>query len=128
MVVAGGRRVLSIIELGGYPNFAPLLQQAGFEVTTVGSMRKALAYLKRETPDIVLAEFNFQSDFRDRTSNLESLFAKLQGAPDTRVVVFYEPEAEVHLERLKARFPVHAAFTFPIEVQALLASLGDAAG
>ena len=124
----GKRTVLSIIEFGGYPNFAPLLEQAGFQVTTVNSMRKALAHLKKHTPSVVLAEFNFQSDFRDRTSNLESLFAKLQGSPDTRVVVFYEREASAHLKRLTARFPVHAAFAFPIAVDALLAKLTDVEG
>ena len=72
------QRLLSIIELGGYPNFMPLYQSMGFQVDVMSSQRKARTYLKKTTPDVVVAEYNFQSDFRDRTSNLETLVAVLQ--------------------------------------------------
>ena len=66
-----------------------------------------------------MAEFNYQSDFRDRTSSLETLMAVLQRKPDTHVIVFYEQEFAHQLERLTSRFPVHATLTFPIDVKAL---------
>ena len=71
------RTLLSIIELGGYPNFTAVYQQAGFTVESVASVRKALGLLKKINPDVIVAEFNFQSDFRDRSSSLESLLAVL---------------------------------------------------
>ena len=55
------RTLLSIIELGGYPNFTPLYQQAGYTVESVTSVRKALGLLKKINPDVIVAEFNFQS-------------------------------------------------------------------
>jgi DNA-binding NtrC family response regulator len=117
---APARRLLSIIELGGYPNFMPLYSARGYRVTVVQSMRKALSALKKELPDVVVAEFNYQSDFRDRTSNLESLLATLQTrSPGTRVIVFYEREQSGHLDRLLGRFQVHALIPFPVEAAAV---------
>ena len=55
-------------------------------------MRKASKFLKKTQPNVVVAEFNFQSDFRDRTSSLETLMATVQRIPNCKVVVFYEKE------------------------------------
>jgi DNA-binding NtrC family response regulator len=118
--------LLSIIELGGYPNFTPLYERAGYRVETVISVRKALAALKTLRPAVIVAEFNFQSDFRDRTSSLESLLAAVQRSPGTRVVVFYEPEHDHQLDRLRARFPIFAALPYPIDAGRLEDSLRGA--
>jgi len=120
---AAKRRLLSIIELGGYPNFTPLYQQAGYAVESVTSVRKALGLLKKIHPDVIVAEFNFQSDFRDRTSSLESLLAVVQRSPKTKVIVFYENEHAHQLDRLRAQFPIHAALAYPIDTHLLEASL-----
>src|SRR5512143_1255335 len=94
--------LLSVIELGGYPDFTPVYQRAGCRVQTV-----------------IVAEFNFQSDFRDRTSSLESLLAVVQRLPGTRVIVFYEPQHAHQLDRLRARFPIFAALPYPIDAKRL---------
>ncbi len=113
------RSLLSITELGGYPNFAPLYENAGYAVTSVISVRKALGLIKQSCPDVIVAEFNFQSDFRDRTSSLESLLAVVQRHPRTRVIVFYEKEYEHQLDKLRARFPQLATLAYPIQPEAL---------
>jgi hypothetical protein len=83
-------------------------------------VRKALAALKRApAPAVVVAEFNFQSDFRDRTSSLESLLAVLQRRTGTRVILFYDREYAHQLARLTARFPVAATLAFPVDAGAL---------
>ncbi len=115
--------LLSIIELGGYPNFTPLYKSLGYEVAVETRMRKALGFLKQHQPDVIVAEFNFQSDFRDRTSSLESLLAVVQRMPATRVIVFYEKEFTSQFEKLRSRLPVCDALTFPIGESALLATL-----
>jgi len=128
MSVKGPRKLLlSIIELGGYPNFTPLYESLGYEVVVATRMRKALGILKTRQPDVIVAEFNFQSDFRDRTSSLESLLAAVQRLPKTRVIVFYEQEFSMQFENLCARMPVYKALTFPVEESMLQASLQDAA-
>jgi hypothetical protein len=111
--------LLAIIELGGYPNFTPIYESAGYEVLSVYSVRKALSELKRIQPAVVVAEFNYQSDFRDRTSSLESLLAVLQRVPDVRVVVFYEKEFAHQLKRLTDRFPIRHTFSFPVDENSL---------
>jgi len=124
-VHTGKKRLLSIIELGGYPNFTPLYEELGYEVEVATRMRKALGSLKNQQPDVIVAEFNFQSDFRDRTSSLESLLAVVQRFPDTRVIVFYEKEFTPQFDKLRARLPVHYALTFPVEASALRACLQE---
>lgn len=116
--------LLSIIELGGYPNFSPVYERAGFDVIVERSVRKALARLKQARPQVIVAEFNFQSDFRDRTSSLESLLAVVQRTPGTRVIVFYEREQEHQLAKLRARFPIHAALSYPIAPERLAEAVG----
>jgi DNA-binding NtrC family response regulator len=119
-------RLLAIIELGGYPNLTPLYERLGFAVDYVNSQRKARTYLKERVPAVVVAEYNFQSDFRDRSSNLESLMAVLQRHPEVKVVAFYQEAHAPKLEGLRARFRVHAALPLPIDVDRLEAVLRDA--
>ncbi len=113
--MASKRTLLSIIELGGYPNFVPLYERLGYDVVSVVSVRKALSALKKVTPQVIVAEFNYQSDFRDRTSSLESLLAAVQRSSGIRVVVFYEPEYSHQLDRLRARFTMYEALPHPIQ-------------
>lgn len=117
------RTLLSVIELGGYPNFTPIYEEAGYRVVPVVSVRRALSAIKQQTPDVIVAEFNFQSDFRDRTSSLESLLAALERNKQTRVVVFYEKEHGHQLARLQARFPAMQCLAFPIDERQLAAAV-----
>ena len=120
-MLAGNEKklLLSIIELGGYPNFTPLYEELGFEVEIATRMRKALGILKKRQVDVIVTEFNFQSDFRDRSSSLESWLAVVQRLPDTRVIVFYEKEFSPQFDKLRTRLPVHHALMFPVEESAL---------
>ena len=125
-VNAPDKLLLSIIELGGYPNFTPLYRELGYEVAVETRMRKAISFLKRRTPDVIVAEFNFQSDFRDRTSSLESLLAVVQRTPGIRVIVLYEKEYLPQFDVLRARLPVHHALAFPVEEGDMRACLLEA--
>jgi len=81
----------------------------------VVSQRKAQAVLKKRLPDIIVAEYNFQSDFRDRTSNLETLMARLQRHPEVQVICIYQAEYRHKLDVMLARFPVFAALPLPVD-------------
>lgn len=115
--------LLMIVELGGYPDFSPIYQRAGYRVEIAETMRKALSLLKKNDYDMVVCEFNFQSDFRDRTSSLESMMAVLQVKPATRIVVFYEKEFAHQFERISNRFLFHAALTYPVDESLLAESV-----
>ena len=111
------KQLLSIIEIGGYQNFMPLYESLGYTVEVQTTMRKVLKFLKKNKPDVIVAEFNFQSDFRDRTSSLESLMSMVQRLPNTKVIVFYDEEFIHQLSRLEARFEFAATLAFPINAE-----------
>ncbi len=117
--MADTKRLLLIVELGGYPDFSPLYRDLGYTVEVVTSGRKAIAALKQRPPAAVVAEFNYQHEFRDRTSWLESVLATLQSLPDSRVVVVYHPEEAQQLQALQVRFPGFAALPHPVDAAAL---------
>ena len=112
--------LLSIVEMGGYPDFRPLYQRAGFDVVVEHRMRKAMSVIKKVRPRVIVAEFNFQSDFRDRTSSLESMLSVVERLPDTRVIVFYDKEYQHQFDRLLAVRRFYRTFTFPIPEQELM--------
>ena len=124
--MAEQQMLLSIVELGGYPDFSSLYRSRGFEVQRADSMRKAIKLLKKRKPSVIVAEFNYQSDFRDRTSSLESLMATVERMPNTRVIVFYEQEQRDKLERLLAKAHVYETLPFPIEEQVIAAVIDRA--
>lgn len=107
--------LLSIVEIGGYPDFTPLYAQLGYRVERATAMRKVLKLLKKYKPDVIVAEFNFQSDFRDRTSSLESMMAVVQRMSDIQIVVLYDKEYAHQLARLEERFQFTATLTFPLD-------------
>ena len=111
--------LLSILELGGYPDFTSLYRSLGYEVVNMQSMRKALKFIKVNRVDVIVAEFNFQSDFRDRTSQLESLMASIAQMPHVRVLVFYDKEQDHQFKRVTSRFDFFATLTYPIQPQQL---------
>jgi hypothetical protein len=118
------KHLLAIVELGGYPDFSPLYRDMGYRVTLVTLMRKAIKQIKQLQPDIVVAEFNYQPDFRERTSNLESLFATVQNlAQQPKIIVLYETLHQPQLDKFRARFDNFEALPFPIDEGKLRALL-----
>ncbi|MCW8827565.1 MAG: hypothetical protein OQK94_00760 [Gammaproteobacteria bacterium] len=117
-------RLIQVVELGAYPNFSALYQRMGFQVETINVGRKAISMLKKSKPEVVVTEFNYQFEFRDRTSHLESILAVLQPLSDIRVVVFYDKAEQDQLEPVRDRFPGFIALPYPIEEAELEAVLG----
>lgn len=76
---------------------------------------------------MIVAEFNFQSDFRDRTGSLESLLVSAQQLAAVKVIVYYEQQHAHQLAKLQARFPDVEAMAYPIEPGRLAASLASGA-
>jgi hypothetical protein len=107
--------LLSIIELGGYPDFTSLYESLGYQVVKADSVRKAVKLIRKAKPLVMVAEFNFQSDFRDRTSSLETLLSSTQGVTNANMIVFYEKEFEPQYQRFLQCFEVSASLIFPIE-------------
>lgn len=132
------RQLLAIVEQGGYPNFTSFYETLGYQVTMSYSMRKAMAIVRKQPLDVIVAEFNYQSDFRDRTSSLESLLATVERMPKNsnspnqiptpsqiRVIVFYEIEYIHQLKKLQTAFSNFKTMAYPIELSFLEAALLD---
>ncbi len=123
--------LLNVIELLGYPNLRPLYESLGYRVLTEFSVRKAIASMRKEKPAVIVADFYFQPDFRDRVSNLESLLAAAQTHKDVDIVVLHESAHEHALDRLKQRFRIDAALSLPAktdELKTTLLSIGKEKG
>ncbi|HEY0635015.1 MAG TPA: hypothetical protein VGE00_06515 [Gammaproteobacteria bacterium] len=123
--MADAKTLLSIVELGGYPDFSALYRQHGYAVETITSGRKAISRLRQGGFQMVVAEFNYQQEFRDRTSSLESILATLQGLVGVQVVVFYAPADREHLERLRIRFADFIALPLPVTREVMAAILNN---
>ena len=111
--------LLAIIEQGGYPDFSSIYEEAGYEVEIVKTTRKAISFLKKNKVDMLVAEFNFQTDFRDRSSSLESVMASVQHHPDIKVVIFLDKDNREHFKKISSRFAIHQTLLFPIDAEKL---------
>jgi DNA-binding NtrC family response regulator len=116
--------ILFIIDQGGYPLYTDSLSAEGFQIETIGSTRKAMALLKKQRFDLVIAEFNYGPRYGVLISNLEPLLSQLKmHHPDTRVIVFCEQDHVHHLETLRKQFDISDALVSPIREEQLLASI-----
>ena len=116
---------LIVIEQGGYPDFTELYCSQGYTVETVSTPRKANSFLKKNSVDLLVAEFNFQTDFRDRTSSLESILASTQHQSNIKTIIFVDQKNQERFKRVSSRFDIHQTLFFPIEEQSLTQALID---
>lgn len=107
------KTLLAVIEFISHGKLPELYKQLGFDVTTEWRVRKAVSLVRKLKPDVIVADFYFQSDFRDRLSNLESLLAAAQPLKDARILVFYEPQDEPALIRVRERMRIDAVLPTP---------------
>lgn len=111
--------LLSIVEMGGYPDFTSLYRRAGYRPESPFDAQCA-GLAEKNRPEVVVAEFHFDPELRDRMSNLESLLAGLQRfAPQAKVIVFIERAHRTRLEKVRTRYAVRGALDYPIEETAL---------
>lgn len=107
----------------GTAGYKKLYQELGYAVVTEWSERKAISLLRKAPPAVIVADFYHQTDFRDRLSNLESLLAAAQSSPNTRILVFYEPDHQAVLDKVRARLRIDAALMLPVQEEQLRAWL-----
>ncbi len=123
--MAERKKLLAIVELGGYPNLMPVYQRLGFSAELVTTQRKAKTWLKKKQPQVVVAEYNFQTDFRDRSSNLETLTAVLQRYPEVKLLVLYPPEHEKPFQNFCVNHAVWKSIAFPVTEEKVEQALCD---
>lgn len=119
------KKLLAVVEFLEHAKLSARYQQLGYSVSTECQMRKAIAALRKNPPDVIVADFYSQPDFRDRLSNLESLLAAAQAMPQVKILVLYEPPNQTALDRVRARLRIDAALPMPVNEVVLLAQLQD---
>ncbi len=123
--MAEPKKLLALVEFMQHARLSHLYRELGFQVSTEFQARKAVSLVRRMRPDVIVADFYFQADFRDRLSNLESLLATAQPFPDTRILVLFEPASQTALDKVRARLRIDEALTMPVredDLRSLLAA------
>ena len=117
------KKLLAVVEFLEHAKLSARYQQLGYSVSTECQVRKAIAALRKTPPDVIVADFYAQPDFRDRVSNLESLLAAAQAMLQVKILVLYEPPNQTALERVRSRLRIDAALVMPVQEAELMAVL-----
>lgn len=119
--------LFSIIESPTHPNFSGLYQRLGFDEVRLSSMRAAIKALKKQTPDIVVAEFfyGYGNNYAGiNISNLDVFLHSLQKySTNTRVIVLVEKAEQQYVARLQTLFPIDSVLQQPATAEQLTALL-----
>ena len=122
--------LISVIESSSHPNFAALYRRLNIQEVRLNSIRKAIAQLKKQAPDFVVAEFfyGYGNNYAGvNISNLDVLLSSLQKyAPRARVIVMVDKTEYPYVEPLNQLFPLHAVFTYPVQEARMEAVLSEA--
>lgn len=119
--------LLSVIESAAHPNFTRAYKQLGINETRLNSMRKALATLKNQPFDFIVAEFfyGYGSNYAGvNISNLDVMLYSLQKySPDTRVIVLVDKAEREYVDKLNEIFPIYAVLQYPVSEQDMIHAL-----
>ncbi len=122
------KKLLFVNEYGLYPELVRALQGSGYAVTVEHMMRKAIKFIQRQNPEIVVAEFWHDSQFRDRVSNLESMLAQIEGKhAQTRTIVICDPHWQEYLDKMLQAYSVDSVLMQPVTPEALMTEVAKLA-
>ena len=122
------RCVFSVIESPTHPDFGVVYERLGLENVRLTSTRKAIAHLKEQTPDFVVAEFfyGYGNNYAGvNISNLDVLLFSLQKyAPQAKVIVLVDKSEREYVDKLNEILPLQAVLVQPVtagDIEAVLA-------
>ena len=123
------RVVFSVIESPTHPDFGAVYERLGYEAIRLTSTRKAIARLKEQTPDFVVAEFfyGYGNNYAGvNISNLDVLLFSLQKyAPQARVIVLVDKGERQYVDKLNDIFPLHTVLVQPAAPARIADALAD---
>ena len=121
------KTLFSIIESSGHPNASELYNSLGIKETKITSMRKAIATLKKQQPDFIVAEFfyGYGNNYAGvNISNLDVLLYSLQKYSEhTKVIVLVDKSEFKYVDKLNEIIRLHDILKFPINIDRLQNSL-----
>ncbi len=118
------KKLLFFVDEGGFEDFRPLFVSLGFDVDFEDSQRKAVKLAKKNTYQVLVAEFSYNPEFRDRVSNIESLLATLEShSPGVKIIILYDKINQPQLDQLKQRYRMDTTLTFPVDQKTIKTQL-----
>ena len=123
------RTLFSIVESPTHPDLSALYARLDIAETKLTSTRKAIAELKSQRPDFVVAEFfyGYGNNYAGvNISNLDVLLFSLQKyAPEARIIVMVDRSERQHVDKLNEILPLHAVLVQPVAAAQMEAALQD---
>lgn len=120
------QQLLFFVDEGGFDDFTPLFVSLGFDVDFEDSQREAVKLAKKNNYQVLVAEFSYNPEFRDRVSNIESLLATLEGhSPEVKIIILYDEINQSQLNQLKQRYRMDATLTFPVDEKTIQDCISD---
>jgi len=121
------KTLLSIIESSAHPNFTELYNCLGIQENKINSMRKAIATLKKQQPDFIVAEFfyGYGNNYAGiNISNLDVLLYSLQKySAQTKVIVLVDKNEFKYVDKLNEIIKLHDVFKFPVNKEQMQKAL-----
>lgn len=111
-------KLYSIIESSSHPQFSNLYQKLGYQELVFTSMRKAIQSLKRDQPDLVVADFlyGYGNNYAGvNISNLDVFLYSLEKySPQAKVIALYEKSERVYIKQFASLFPNVLCVELPV--------------
>ncbi|MDT8281317.1 MAG: hypothetical protein RQ982_00745 [Gammaproteobacteria bacterium] len=121
------KTLFSIIESSTHPNAAALYRSIGIKESRINSMRKAIAAVKKQAPDFIVAEFfyGYGNNYAGvNISNLDVLLYSMQRyAATTKVIVLVQPDEYKYVSKLNEIIKLHDILKLPVTSDQLQKSL-----
>jgi len=126
-VFMANKILLSIIESSAHPNFTELYNSLGIQENKINSMRKAIASLKKQQPDFIVAEFfyGYGNNYAGvNISNLDVLLYSLQKySVNTKIIILVDKDEFKYVDKLNEIIKLHDVFKFPVSKKQMQKSL-----
>ena len=110
------KTLFSIVESPLHPNFSALFKRLGYEEVQLTSTRKAVSQLKKQKPDLVVADFvyGYSNNYSGiHISNLDVFLMSMQKfAPETPVIILAAKDELEHAEKMREICEIEAILPF----------------
>lgn len=121
--------LFSIIESPMHQDFSALYRDLGFQQVRLSSMRKAMAELKKQQPDYVVAEFfyGYGNNYAGvNISNMDVFLHSLRRyAPEAKVIVLVDKSERQYVDTLAEMFTLHGILLQPVQTEDMAKLLHD---
>jgi hypothetical protein len=115
--------VFSVVESPLHPNFSSLYDKYGYREIRLGSIRKAISELKRNPPDLIVADFlyGYGNNYAGvNVCNLDVFLYSVQRYADAaKIIVLVDKEERKFVDKLADLFPLHDVLVYPVAASAM---------